>query len=60
MELIQSKLPNSTGKIEGVETEDDIIERIDAIGRAHLQPLPVGEVGCFIGGAGTLCLSEQI
>ena len=58
VELIQSKLHDSKGIFEGVETEEDIIERIDDIGRANLQPFPIGEVGCFIGGAGMLCLRE--
>ena len=57
MELIQSKLPNSFygGSLVPVDTEEEIIERIDAIGRNNLQPFPIRipvESGCFIGGAG--------
>jgi len=52
--LIRNKLPNSYngGHLIGVDTEEDIINMIDAIGQQNLQPFPVGESGCFIGGAG--------
>ena len=57
MELIQRKLPTSlyAASFVGVDTEEEIIDRINAIGRENLQPFPVGipiESGCFIGGAG--------
>jgi len=38
-----------------MDTEEEIIATINAIGRNNLQPFPVGipvEGGCFIGGAG--------